>query len=304
MELKANNPSFKATREGAGSCPHCRNIMPRLVDCAPQYFRDGFVSCGHSGHQVDLWKAVLEDAIRMSMAPGWALAALGAGSTNFVMPMETGKYYPVELSSHDVPADAKILTRNYTSQGGDVTAMEQHGNAPPLRFPGTMLRLVGVPLGEGPLPRMGQVSINVVWIRSGDSEAWSYLVTAFESAAAKEYAPSLVFAQSAVEISMMPLIESRFRLHVAEKKVKHFTNYSRALNVILPYLCGEAGLAQMPKVVHDALERLGDRRNKVIHQGAKAAAITPTDAMEGLCAASFGFEYMRYVGPSLLKEGK
>ena len=238
------------------------------------------------------------------MAPGWALAALGAGSTNFVMPMETGKYYPVELSSHDVPADAKILTRNYTSQGGDVTAMEQHGNAPPLRFPGTMLRLVGVPLGEGPLPRMGQVSINVVWIRSGDSEAWSYLVTAFESAAAKEYAPSLVFAQSAVEISMMPLIESRFRLHVAEKKVKHFTNYSRALNVILPYLCGEAGLAQMPKVVHDALERLGDRRNKVIHQGAKAAAITPTDAMEGLCAASFGFEYMRYVGPSLLKEGK
>ena len=152
--------------------------MPRLVDSAPQYFRDGFVSCGQCGNQVDLWKAVLEDAVRTSMATSWALAALGAGKTNFVMPMETGKYYPVELSSHDVPADAKILTRNYTSQGGGVTAMEQHGNAPPLRFPGTMLRLFGVPLGEGPLPRVGKVSINVVWIRSGDSEAWSYLVTA------------------------------------------------------------------------------------------------------------------------------
>ncbi|HEY6269484.1 MAG TPA: hypothetical protein VIX11_14365 [Candidatus Acidoferrum sp.] len=45
------------------------------------------------------------------------------------------------------------------------------------------------------------------------------------------------------------------------------------------------------------------KRNNIIYEGAKAAAVTPEDAMQGLCAAAFGFEYMRYVGPILL-EGK
>jgi len=264
------------------------------------YFKHGFVSCSHCGEQVDLWQAASEWATRMSSAGAGALASLGAAQTSFVMPLETGKYYSVELMNYGVPAEAKILRRIYTGQGGDVTAMEWHGNAPPLRFPGTVLRLVGVPLGEGPFPRVGKVAINVLWIRREDSDEWSYLVTAFDSAAAGDYAPSLVFAQTAVEISMMPVIESRFRRHAPEKKVKRFTNYSRALNVVLPYLCGEAGLAQMPMTVHDALDKLRDRRNKIIHDGAKAVAITPADAMEGLCAAAFGFEYMRYVRPALL----
>lgn len=291
---------FSTTLEAAGSCFKCSYVLPRLVDCAPLYFKHGFVSCRHCGEQVDLWQAALERSTRLSSTGAWALASLGAAQTSFVMPLETGKYYSVELTNYGVPAEAKILRRIYTGQGGDVTAMEWHGNAPPLRFPGTVLRLVGVPLGEGPIPRVGQVAINVVWIRREDSDEWSYLVTAFDSAAAGEYAPSMVFAQSAVEISMMPVIESRFRLHAPEKKVKRFTNYSRALNVVLPYLCGEAGLAQMPTAIHDALDKLRNKRNKIIHDGAKAVAITPADAMEGLCAAAFGFEYMRYVRSALL----
>jgi len=297
------NEETLSTVEGVGSCLKCRYVLPRLVECAPLYFKHGFVNCSNCGEQVDLWQAALDRATYHSAMGAGALISLGAARTTFVMTMESGKYYSVELMNYGVPAEAKILRRNYTGQGGDVTAMEWHGNAPPLRFPGTVLRLVGVPLGEGPLPRVGRVAINVVWIRREDSDEWSYLVTAFDSAAAGEYAPSLVFAQSAVEISMMPLIENRFRLHVPENKVKRFTNYSRALNVVLPYLCGEAGLAQMPTAVHDALDKLREERNKIIHHGAKAAAITPADAMEGLCAAAFGFEYMRYVGPTLL-EGK
>ncbi len=304
MEQHANDSTFVATLEAAGSCSSCHYVMPRLADCAPAYFRDGFVPCGHCGEKVDLWLVALGKAASMSFAPGWALAWLGAGTTNFVLPIETGKGYQVQLTDYGVPADAKILSRNYTGQGGGATALEWHGNAPPLRLVGTILPLLGVPLGEGPLPRMGRVAIKVVWIRSEDSDAWPYLVTAFESAAAREYAPSLVFAQSAVEISMMPLIENRFRLHVPEKKVRRFTNYSRALNVVLPYLCGEAGLAQMPAAIHDALEKLRDKRNKIIHVGARTAAVSPTDAMEGLCAAAFGFEYIRYVGPVLLEEKK
>jgi hypothetical protein len=232
-----------------------------------------------------------------------ALASLGAAQTSFVMPLETGKYYSVELMNYGVPAEAKILRRIYTGQGDDVTGMEWHGNAPPLRFPGTVLCLVGVPLGEGPLPRVGRVAISIVWVRHEDSDEWSYLVTAFESAAAGDFAPSLVFAQSAVEISMMPVIEEKLRRHASTEHVKNFMRdslmFGHAVNIILPYLCAEAGLTRMPDVVRGALNKMRKKRNDIIHEGAKAASITAEDAMEGLCAAAFGFEYMRFVRPIL-----
>ncbi len=306
MEQDTNNPSFVETREAAGSCPHCAYVMPRLVDCAAEYFRDGFVSCKRCGKQVDLWQAVVNKAARLSGIPAWALASLGAGQTNLVIPMESGKYREVDLCKHGVPADAKILARNYTGQTGDMTAVEWHANAPPLRFPGTVLRLMGVPFGEGPLPRTGRVAIAVVWIRGDESDAWPYLTTAFEAAAAHEYAPSMVFAQSAVEISMMPVIEQRLRRRVPADRVENFMRdsltYSHALNVVLPYLSAECGAPKLPGAVCGALNKLRKKRNAIIHKGAKAAAVSAEDTMEGLCAAAFGFEYMRNVAPILLAE--
>jgi hypothetical protein len=307
MEPDTNDSTFVSTLEAAGSCSSCHYVMPRLADCAPAYFRDGFVRCDHCGEKVDLWQVALGKAASMSLAPGWALAWLGAGTTNFVMPVETGRGYQVQLTDYGVPADAKIPTRNYTGQGGDVTALEWHGNSPPLRLVGTILSLLGVPLGEGPLPRAGRVAIKVVWIRSEESDAWPYLVTAFEAAAAREYAPSLVFAQSAVEISMMPVIEQRLRQRAPADRVENFMRdsltYSHALNVVLPYVSAELGAPGMPDVVRGALNKLRKKRNAIIHQGVKRAAVSAEDTMEGLCAAAFGFEYMRYVSPTLL-EGK
>lgn len=290
------------TREGAGPCPKCRTRLPLLVDCAASYFASGSFLCNHCGEKVDLWQASVDQAIRLRDISDSALISLGARQSWFTLLMETGKIYLEELTKHKIPADAKILSRRYAPQGGEqgaVSAVEWYPNDSTRRFRGTPLSLLAVPVMEGPLPRKGQVLVILTWVDANDADAWPYLARAFDSAAAREYEPALVFAQSAVEISMMPLIESRFELYVPHKKVKRFTNYSRALNVILPYLCGEAGLAQMPAVVLDALDRLKDRRNKIIHRGAKAAAIKSEDAMEGLCAAAFGFEYMRYVGPTL-----
>ena len=304
MNTEANDAEFVHTFEGVGSCPNCSYVLPRLVECAPAYFENGYVTCTHCGKAVELWQAALDRATRLSHIATWAIESLGAAQTSFVMQMETGKHYQIQLTEYEVPANAKILARRYAAQGGEeglVTALEWHPNDPVHRIRGTVLHLLAIPLMEGPVPRKGPVLIRITWIRSGDSDAWLYLVTAFEAAAACEYAPAMVFAQSAVEISMMPLIESRFQLHAPESKVRRFTNYDRALNVILPYLCGEAGIAQMPATVHEALDILRDKRNKIIHRGAKVAMITPKDAMEGLCAAAFGFEYMRYVRPVLTK---
>jgi hypothetical protein len=301
--MGTNDPTFTLTFEGAGSCPNCRYVQSRLEECAPAYFERGYVLCSHCGERFDLWQAVVDQASRKIPMGASALTSLGAGQTSLVMPMETGKGIVVELTKYGVPSDAKILRRIYTGQTGDMTAMEWHGNAPPLRFPGTVLNLLGVPLGEGSLPRTGRVSINVVWIRGGESDAWPYLVTAFEAAAAGDYAPSLVFAQSAVEVSMMPLIEQRIRRHASAERVKSFMRdsltYSYALNVVLPYLCGEVGVAQMPNAIRGALNKMRKKRNDIVHEGAKTAAVRAEDAIEGLCAAAFGFEYIRYVGPAL-----
>jgi hypothetical protein len=278
------------------------------VESAPVFFEQGFVSCGHCGEKVDLWQAALDRAIHLKFHGASALVSFGAVQTSFVLQLETGKVTSVELVNYKVPADARILRRIYTGQGGDLTAVEWHSNMPPLRFPGTVLRLLGVPFGEGPLPRVGPVAINVVWIRAEDSHEWSYLVTAFDSAAAGDYAQSLVFAQSAVEISMMPLIEQRLRRHASREHVKNFMRdsltYSHGLNVVLPYLCGEGGLARMPDTVRGALNKMRRKRNDIIHEGAVVAAVTPEDVMEGLCAAAFGFEFMRYVSLNLMEEKK
>lgn len=300
MSGAASTETLVAPREGTGPCPKGRTWLPLLVDCAPTYFNDGFVPCERCGERVDLWQASLDQALRLRNLSDSALISLGARQNWFTLLMEGGKHYFVDLTQYKIPADAKILSRRYAPQGGElaVTSVEWYPNDSTHRFRSTPLSLLAVPLievAEGPQPCTGKVLIILTWVGSDDSDAWPYLATAFEFATAREYAPALVFAQSAVEISMMPLIEGRFGLHAPRKKVKGFINYGRALNVILPYLRGEARLAPMPEVVLDGLNRLAEKRNRIIHRGTKAAEITPEDCMRGLCAAVFGFQYMRFV---------
>jgi hypothetical protein len=274
--------------------------MPRLVDCAPNYFESGYVICSECHEEVDLWEAALCRASQMHPSSTWALTSLGAAQTSFNMEMETGRIYLIDLTKYGIPANARILSRRCASQGGPeghVDALEWHPSDPTYRVRGTTLSVIAVPLMEGPIPRTGLVAVSVAWIRDEDSPAWPYLVTAFEAAAAQDYSPGLVFAQCAIEISMMPFIEDIFAAHAPQKAVRRFTSYYRALHVILPYLCGQASIAKMPDSVLSALEKLRDKRNQIIHKG--ATALTYKDATEGLCAAAFGFEYMRYVKSKL-----
>jgi hypothetical protein len=71
--------------------------------------------------------------------------------------------------------------------------------------------------------------------------------------------------------------------------------FNHALNVVLPYLCAELNVPQLPDNIRGALNRLRRKRNGIIHNGALGTTVTPAEAMEALCAAAFGFEYVRYV---------
>jgi hypothetical protein len=141
----------------------------------------------------------------------------------------------------------------------------------------------------------------IAYCSSSESDAWPYLVSAIESVATQDYSPALVFAQSAMEISLMPLIAGRFEQYASRRRVEDFMSgdltYGHALNVVLPYVCGQLGVPQLPEEIRGSLNGLRKRRNEIIHQGVKSESITDKEAMEGMTAAAFGFEYMRYIAP-------
>lgn len=237
----------------AGPCPKCTYALPTLRSCAPEYWEQGFVKCRDCGAEMDLWSVALDF---YKASPPWGLTALGAQTTGFTVALTTHEYLEVELQNYSVPADAQILGLNYNShhaENGSVCALEWQGMTPTRRIPGTILRLCGWPLGEGSLPRTGDIHIRVVWMTPEDSPAGPYVISAFHSVSAGDSAPAIVFAQSAVEISLMPLIEQRFLRHASNQVVQNLMRgaltYDHALNVILPFLCGEFGIAKLPEKI-------------------------------------------------------
>jgi hypothetical protein len=280
-------------------------MMPPLTASAAEYFRTGGVVCTDCGNKADLWEVSLKYAKALRHGSG-ALTSLGAAQVSITIEMETDGYHEVDIAHHGAPQNARILSACYTSQGGrdgSVTALEWHGNSPSRRPIGTLLRLIGRPLGDGLLPRKGKVAIGVIYVREEDSDAWLYLVNAFESFSSRDYAPAMVFAQSAVEISMMPLIARRFERVSSVRRVKDFMRadltYGHALNVVLPYFCRELDIPSMPEQILVSLNKLKKYRNSIIHEGKRSTAIAPEEVIEGITAAAFGFEFLRVVGPLL-----
>jgi hypothetical protein len=295
--------SSDASRSYAGTCMTCHHALPRLANAAAIYFDSGVVICENCKREVDLWAAAITHSC------SWMPLSLGATCTSFLKEIESGQLHRIDLSDCGVPPDARILTTNYTSQGGPdgaVTAIEFHANLAHQRYIGNILRLIGFPLGDGKLPRSGIVAIAVVWIHKDDSEAWPYLVSAIESVATQDYSPAMVFAQSAVEISLMPLIAKRFERVASRQRIKELMTgdlgYSHALNVVLPYMCEELGIRQLPDQIRGSLTSLNTLRNSIVHKGVKSDSISEKEAMRGMTAAAFGFEYVRYITPRFLKE--
>jgi hypothetical protein len=72
------------------------------------------------------------------------------------------------------------------------------------------------------------------------------------------------------------------------------------MNVFLPFVCGQAGLPKLPEKIKASLNQLRVTRNTVVHSGTSGDKITSKQAAEGLCAAVFGFEYVKYARPKLL----
>lgn len=149
------------------------------------------------------------------------------------------------------------------------------------------------------MSRKGDVAVSAMWVRQEESDGWTYLLNAFESSTDGDYASALIFAHSAVEISLTPVVAAQLRSHAAANEVDSFmrdsATFSGVLNVLLPNVCGSLGVPKMPDPERRALNRLRKMRNLLVHEGASRASVKPEDAADALSAAALGFEYARYI---------
>lgn len=266
-------------------------------------FKMAPVACRNCSEPVNVWQAAL-DAVNAIPGLAWGLTAAGAAVTTFTFTIEAWKFCSIDLTQYGVPAGATILAVTYSPQGAGIFPVEWHGNSPQRRISGTTLGLIGYPT-EGALPS-GQVAVSVVWVPRQESESWLYLVDALDSAANKRYSQAVVFAQSALEIAVMPLITAALEKNASKSSVDAFVRnslgYGHALNVILPLICATRSLPQLPGEIRGSLNKLRKLRNTIVHSGIRAESVDPSSVGEGLCAAVFGFEYLRVISGRLFSE--
>jgi hypothetical protein len=277
----------------AGSCPQCFYVFPPIREAASVYFEQGFVTCSQCQAQADLWSVVLGRAIAQPPIP-MCLVGLGATQTSFMREIEADKYHEIHLSTVGIPAEATVLQVGYTPQsgeGGAVFPIELHGNVPQRRIVGNVLRLLGRAMlsGDGRRGSVCPVSIWVVWVHQEKDDGWPYVVSAFEAFIDRSYDRVIVPAQSAVEIGLMPVVRELFERHASVQHIKGFMGdrltFGNVINVVLPFVCGQAGIPKLPEEIKISLNKLRKLRNTIVHSGTGGHDITAQQAAEGLCVA-------------------
>jgi hypothetical protein len=273
------------------------------------YFAQGYVACSECQAHADLWDVVLARALSQPPTP-MSLIGLGATETHFTHEIVANKYHEIHLTTVGVPVDATVLQVGYTphgGKGGAVFPIELHGNVPQRQIADNVLRLLGRPMitGDGTVGSACPVSIWVVWVHHENEGGWPYIVGAFEAFIHGHYDRVIVPAQSTVEISLMPVIGELLERHASVSHVKGFMGdrltFGNVVNVLLPFVCGQAGLPKLPETIRTSLNKLRKLRNAIVHSGTGSNRITSQQAAEGLCAAVFGFEYVKYARPKLIE---
>ena len=297
------------TSSHAGTCPHCHFLFPPIWEATPLYFERGYVTCSKCKQEADLWTAVLATTQIEHPVPQLSLVRLGATNTIFECEIAANKHHEVRLADAGIPEEATVLQVGYSAKGGPdgiVFPFETHLNVPQRRRIGNVLHLIGQAAteGDGTIGTKNPVGIWVVWVHQDSHDSWPYILHAFQEYVDGHYDRLIIPAQSAVEISLMPLIRELFVRHASAGKVKAFVgdrlSFSNAVDVILPFVSGQAGIAKLPEPIGLALAKLRGLRNRIAHQGHGGSKITSKEAGEGLCAAVFTFEYVKYARPKLL----
>ncbi len=231
-------------------------------------------------------------------------APIGAKSTIFKIALKSGERTQYNFADFDIPENARVLYINYTpimSPGGScLIPLEVHGNVSTRRFIGDQMTLFPMPIGDTDLNIETQVNVLVTWIdHTINDDAWLSLVDAFVAYEAERYDELIIPANVAVESKLSRVLASYLKEFTDKKSIDTFLNnaatYNYQLNVIVPLITSLSGLTKMPKEILNILNKLRKFRNKIAHNGKLEERVSRNDAAEILCAALFGFYYVRLI---------
>ena len=298
MESESN---LIVTQSWAGACDACNRVLPPLETIAADFFDNNYVCCSKCGSKVDLWQTVRMVA-RDGLNGLWGLQSLGAKNTFFTFSLAPDETKTIDLAEFGLPTDAVILSVIYTPNGSGCFPVEIHGNDARRRDSLRRFQVFGRPFKEpaGSIP----VATSVCWTdQRGDPDAWVMLADALQAAASEHYSRVLVPAHSAFEIGLSHLLKDVFCRQASKDDVKRFMtdslSASAALNVVLPYVCSSAKVPLLRDEIRGHLNRLRKLRNDVVHEGFGEGDLDKAEIRELLCAAVFGFEYIRCIRTKL-----
>lgn len=268
------------------------------------FFTNIGIQCFHCHQLVDWWQTALREVSENFML-NQAFGLVSAMSTFFSFLMKAGERTSYRLSDYKIPPDAKILFVNYTPNG-PLFPTELHGNVPSAKISRQVVWLLPVP-SDGAAVTEVKVNTLITWIPHSDlDDSWKNLVNAFESYVEADYMSSLIPANVAVESSLAIMLSNYLPQYVGKDRTKTFlkdaATYGHQLNVVLPLIVGLLKLPPLPENIRGQLNSLRGFRNNIAHVGSTERPIERRQCAEMLCAALFGFQYIRFLQNKILRK--
>lgn len=277
------------------SCGAPNNVEERHFTA---YFEDKKFDCTSCNKSFKFWEVALRE-VQENFMLSQAFSLIFAKQTVFKVYLKPNTTAHYKIEDHGIPSDAQILHVNYTPHG-NLIPLEIHGNVATLRRARDTVYLWPMPPRDGKNPVDTEVGCFITWVPSSElTDSWKNLVQALEMYAAAEYPSAIVPANVAVESMLFAILRAYLPKHIGTGKAQDFlknaATYSHQLNVVLPLITGLLSIPKLPDHIRGKLNELRDHRNNVAHRGKPENPIDSKHAGELMCAAIFGFQYMRYV---------
>jgi len=303
-EIKEPSDDFPRTFSFGAACASCKTSLPPLRDTAAVFFENGSVPCSNCKVAVDLWD-VTKKEFEMFRGTFIGLVGLGANQTVFIFDLQPGKIKNLDFTESGVPPSALVVSVNYTAQGTGCFPIELHGNEARSRSYNPKASVYGACLGDSPGPV--KVAVAVTWIDElEEPEAWTMLADAFHAATDNRFSRVVVPAYSAFEVGVSRLIRELFLTVTSKESVDEFMvkdlSSASAVNVLLPFICRTLGIKDLVGDIRGSLTRLRRLRNKALHEGLRDVDVDSIEVAKLLCAAVFGFEFVRYARTKLSQQ--
>ena len=279
-----------------GVCPECRLAFPPLEVTSDRYFRDGAIECGGCQTRVDLWDAARSQVIA-DFPPAWSLQMLGARQTMIEIEMRPGQVVTLDLTKHEIPRDALLLSASYQMHEARGIPLQLH------LFSGAQARdpalqaLYCMPI-QGASMEPGAGRGLICWVPNGaESQAAARIANAFFDLAASDSQGCVVEAFSGFEIALFTFFTRHLDRTCKSESVKRLLEgrmSSAQMMDLIPELSVELRLPIPPKTVWSKLDELRRCRNSLLHRG-QSDNLDVSTAGDFLAAALIGVAFIRFL---------